>query len=269
MQKTRKTRQEHAAAEVKDERGNERVRKRSEEASSFSSSSSSSASPSAPPKDAPAPTSLQLPRAPTSSWPPPFAPATRAGGERRPVGRRAPHRRRGAQAAWAQERPVSAEGKSVVAPGPAAPAPSGHRAAPLSWLSSVPVGRSTSHASHHGCDEGRQPAPLRRSAARAEASSAAVAPFLRFAEEGPSAVNIHGVDCYRLSRKFTRACDLRTTLCVVVVVVVCGLFVGCCGFVVVGLWVCWFVGLLVRWWLVVGWLVCWLLLVVVGCCWLL
>ena len=37
---------------------------------------------------------------------------------------------------------MSAEGKSVVAPGPAAPAPSGHRAAPLSWLSSVPVSRT-------------------------------------------------------------------------------------------------------------------------------
>ena len=90
--------------------------------------------------------------------------------------RRAPHRHRGAQAAWAQKRPVSAEGKSVVAPGPVAPAPSGHQAAPLNWLSSVPVGRSSSHAPHHGCDEGLQPVPLRRSAARAEASSAAVAP---------------------------------------------------------------------------------------------
>ena len=37
-------------------------------------------------------------------------------------------------------------------------------------------GPQTSHALHHGCDEGRQPAPLRRSVARAEASSAAVAP---------------------------------------------------------------------------------------------
>ena len=46
---------------------------------------------------------------PVPSPPPPFAPATRAGGGRRPAGRRAPHRRRGAQAAWAQERPVSAE----------------------------------------------------------------------------------------------------------------------------------------------------------------
>ena len=112
----------------------------------------------------------------SSSPPPPFAPATRAGGDRRPVGRRAPHRGRSAATAVAQERPVSAEGKSMVAPGPPAPAPSGHRAASLSWLSSVPVGRSSSHATHHGCDEGRQPAPLRRSVARAEASSATVAP---------------------------------------------------------------------------------------------
>ena len=42
-------------------------------------------------------------------------------------GRRATHRRRGATTAVAQER---AEGKSVVAPGPAAPAPSGHRDSP-------------------------------------------------------------------------------------------------------------------------------------------
>ena len=118
--------------------------------------------------DAPAalPSESSVPPAPPASSSPP----------RRPEGRRAPHRRRGAATAVAQERLVSAEGKSKVAPGPAAPAPSGHRAVPLSWLSSVPVGRSTSHAPHHGCDEGRQPAPLRRSAARAHASSAAVAP---------------------------------------------------------------------------------------------
>ena len=84
--------------------------------------------------------SAQSTPTPFASSPPlPFAPATRVGGETRPVGRRAPHRRRGAATAVAQERPVSAEGKSMVAPGPAAPAPSGHRAAPLSWLSSVPV----------------------------------------------------------------------------------------------------------------------------------
>ena len=47
---------------------------------------------------------------PTPS-PPPFAPATRAGGGRRPAGRRAPHRRRGATTAGAQEQPASAEGK--------------------------------------------------------------------------------------------------------------------------------------------------------------
>ena len=41
-------------------------------------------------------------------------PSLRAGGGRRPS--------RGAQAAWAQERPVSAEGMSLVAPGSAAPA---------------------------------------------------------------------------------------------------------------------------------------------------
>ena len=39
---------------------------------------------------------------------------------------------------------MSTEGKSMVAPGPAAPAPSEHRAASLSWLSSVPVGRRSS-----------------------------------------------------------------------------------------------------------------------------
>ena len=49
-------------------------------------------------------------------------------------------------------------------------------AASLSSLSSVPVGLRTTQALHHGCDAGLQRAPSRRSAARAEASSAAVAP---------------------------------------------------------------------------------------------
>ena len=46
---------------------------------------------------------------------------------------------------------------------PAAPAPSGRRAAAPNWLSSVPVGRSSLHAPHHGCDEGLQPVPVCRS----------------------------------------------------------------------------------------------------------
>ena len=57
---------------------------------------------------------------------------------------------------------------------PAAPAPSGRRAA-KNWLSSVPVGRSSSLAPHHGWDEGLQPVPSSRSAARVSTTSAAVA----------------------------------------------------------------------------------------------
>ena len=49
-------------------------------------------------------------------------------------------------------------------------------AASLSSLSSVPVGLRSTQAPHHGCDAGPQRAPWRRSAARAEASSAALAP---------------------------------------------------------------------------------------------
>ena len=45
----------------------------------------------------------------------------------------------------------------------------------LSCPSSVPVGRRTSPAPHHGCDEGLRTAQLRRSSARAEATSGAVA----------------------------------------------------------------------------------------------
>ena len=59
---------------------------------------------------------------------------------------------------------------------PEARAPGGCPASPLSWRSSVPGGRRAAQAPHHGCDARRLPTPLRRSAVRAEASNAAVAP---------------------------------------------------------------------------------------------
>ena len=46
---------------------------------------------------------------------------------------------------------------------------------PLSSTPSDPVGQSATRAPHHGCDEGPRRAPLRRSAARGEATSAAAA----------------------------------------------------------------------------------------------
>ena len=46
---------------------------------------------------------------------------------------------------------------------------------PLSSLPSVPVGLRASQAPHHGCDAGPRRAPMRQSAARVEATSAAVA----------------------------------------------------------------------------------------------
>ena len=80
------------------------------------------------------------------------------------------------------------EGRQVVPCGPAStrlpgrtpveaasvpPGQSASREPPL--LLSVPVGRRTPQAPHHGCDAGPRRAPLLRSAARAEATSAAVA----------------------------------------------------------------------------------------------
>ena len=56
---------------------------------------------------------------------------------------------------------------------------------PLCWLSSVPVGRGASHAPHHGCDEGQQPAPWRLSVARASAASADVAPASALQQRSP------------------------------------------------------------------------------------
>ena len=62
------------------------------------------------------------------------------------------------------------------AAGPCPPRLAARAPSPLSWLSSVPVGRRTSHAPHHGCDEGEQPAPCVRSSARVEETSGAGAP---------------------------------------------------------------------------------------------
>ena len=57
------------------------------------------------------------------------------------------------------------------------------RAAALSSLSSVPVGRHAYQAPHHGCDTEPQRAPSRRSAARVSTTSAGRGCSLRYAED--------------------------------------------------------------------------------------
>ena len=105
-----------------------------------------------------------------------FAPATRAGGERRP-GPSCTSATPRCTNGCGSERPVSAEGKSHVPPSTAAPAPTRRRAAPLSWwLSSCPVGRRSRCPPCRTSGGTPLPAPLRSTAARVANTSAVVAP---------------------------------------------------------------------------------------------
>ena len=123
-----RTSQERATADVDDELEELQRCEKSFSSSSFSSSScalhespTGRLGPASPAKPCGA-AQVRLAETPvSSSFSSSSLRTSNAGGGRRPAGRRAPHGCRGAQAAVAQKQSVSAEGKSVVAPGHAAP----------------------------------------------------------------------------------------------------------------------------------------------------